>query len=127
MAGGLLVGYTIVIACFLVATMGIASAAPNFAVEQYRIRNAYKLVQALLWLVCTFAGAFAAALLIDGIYPVISASLLAAGLIAVLWRNSWEARQRGLPHQLLMSAMSAAGVALGFVTAYELFLKPGAS
>ncbi len=123
MAGGLLVGYTIIVASFMVATMGLASAAPTFAVQGYCIRKSYKILQAFLWLLCTFAGAFTAALLLGEIYPVISALLLAAGLIVVLWRNTWEARQRGLPHQILMSAMSVAGVVLGFVAAYEFSLK----
>jgi hypothetical protein len=40
---------------------------------------------------------------------------LAAILVAVLWRNVWEMRQRGLGHQLVMSVGSVAGVALGFM------------
>ena len=123
MALGLLLGYTLAVGSFLVATMGIASAAPAFAVREYRIATGYKLLQSALWLGCTFLGGLAAALLVGDFYPVIEAVLLAAELIAVLWMNTWEARQRGLPHQILMSVMTVAGVTLGFLLAYVL-LKP---
>jgi len=36
-------------------------------------------------------------------------------LVGVLWMNAWEMRQRGLGHQLAMSLVSAAGVAVGFL------------
>jgi hypothetical protein len=49
------------------------------------------------------------------VYPWLSATLLAVILILVLWTNTWEMRQRGLANQLLMSVMSIAGVATGFV------------
>jgi hypothetical protein len=39
--------------------------------------------------------------------------LLAALLILVLWTNTWEMRQRGLGYQLLMSAVTVAGVGAG--------------
>jgi hypothetical protein len=32
----------------------------------------------------------------------------------MLWINTWEARQRGIAHQLLMSVVSLLGVAAGF-------------
>ena len=126
MAGGLLLGYTLAVGSFLVVTLGIASAAPAFTVREYRIRTGYKLLQDILWLGCTFLGGLAAATLVGEFYPIIVDILLTAGLIAVLWRNAWEARQRGLPHQILMSVMTAAGVLLGFVLANELLLKPPA-
>ena len=126
MAGGLLLGYTLAVGSFLVVTLGIASAAPAFAVREYRIRTRYKLLQDVLWLGCTFFAGFAAAALVGEFYPVIVDLLLTAGLVAVLWMNAWEARQRGLPHQILMSMVTAAGVATGFILAYELLMKPSA-
>lgn len=120
-AGGLLLGYSVSVAMFLVATLGLASAAPAFAVRGYRLRTGYKLLQQVLWMGCTFAGGFAAALVVGDIYTLGAAALLAAVLIAVLWKNSWEARQRGLAHQLLMSMATVTGVGLGFVMAHRFF------
>lgn len=120
-AGGLLVGYSVAVAIFLVVTLGLASAAPRFAVQEYRLRTGYKLLQEILWTGCTSLGGFAAALVVGGIYTLGAAALLSALLIAVLWKNSWEARQRGLAHQLLMSMATVTGVGFGFVMAHGFF------
>ena len=47
--------------------------------------------------------------------PWFSGALLAGAMILVLWTNAWEMRQRGAVHQILMSLMSVAGVAGGYV------------
>ena len=41
-------------------------------------------------------------------------SLLALVFVTMLWRNSWEARQRGMAHQILMSLVSIVGVVAGY-------------
>ena len=48
--------------------------------------------------------------------------LLAASLIGMLWFNTWEARQRGMAHQILMSLVSILGVVGGYWLANH-FLK----
>jgi hypothetical protein len=112
---GLAVGYTVTVGMAIVTTFAITAADPTFVVREYRIRQRYKLVQELLWLACAVAGGYATATVTGTMYPWLTASLLAAILILVLWTNTWEMRQRGLANQLLMSAMSVAGVALGFL------------
>jgi hypothetical protein len=114
-AVGLAVGYTVTVGLAMVATFALTAASPAFVVREYRIRQRYKLVQELLWLACATAGGYATATVTGTVYPWLSAILLAVMLILVLWTNTWEMRQRGLANQLLMSVMSIAGVATGFV------------
>jgi hypothetical protein len=61
------------------------------------------------------AGGYVAALVNGESHSWLVGSGLVAILVAVLWMNAWEMRQRGLGHQLVMSAGSAAGVAVGFM------------
>jgi hypothetical protein len=68
-----------------------------------------------VWLVCATAGGYVAALVNGASHLWLVGSALVAILVAVLWMNAWEMRQRGLGHQLVMSAGSAAGVAVGFM------------
>jgi|ERR1700677_826176 hypothetical protein len=112
---GLALGYTVTVGLAMVATLAITAASPAFVVREYRIRQRYKLIQELLWLACATAGGYATARVTGTVYPWLSATLLAVILILVLWTNTWEMRQRGLANQLLMSVMSIAGVATGFV------------
>ena len=121
---GVFLGYTITVSMFLVATIGIASGVPRFAVHEYRITTRYKLLQDLLWLGCTAVGSFGAAVLAGPSNLIEAACVLAATLLFVLWRNTWEVRERGLPHQILLSVVTAAGITLGSVLAYQVLFKP---
>jgi hypothetical protein len=113
--GALLAGYLVAVVLSLVATLGIGSAIPGFVVENYRVRNGYKLLQDGIWLVCSAAAGYVTALVADGEPPLLVGGLLAVGLVSVLWANSWESRQRGMAHQILISVASVAGVTIGFL------------
>jgi hypothetical protein len=117
-----LLGYGMAVGCSLVATFGLASASPEFVAREYRITKAYKRVQSLIWLVCTTAGGFVTCAVAQGTREWAVGSMLAAGLIAMLWLNTWEARQRGMAHQILMSLVSIVGVIAGYSLANH-FLK----
>jgi hypothetical protein len=110
-----LLGYAMAVGCSLVATFGLASASPNFVARDHRITAGYKRVQALVWLVCATAGGFVTCgVAQQGGSPFSAAVLLSGLLIGMLWVNTWEARQRGMAHQILMSVVSLGGVAAGF-------------
>jgi hypothetical protein len=110
----LLLGYVFTVGAMLAATFGLTSASPDFVVREYRLTAGYKRLQALIWLVCVTLGAFVTYLVAQGAYPVMVGVLLAAVFVAMLWRNSWEARQRGIAHQILMSLVSMLGVVAGY-------------
>jgi hypothetical protein len=112
-AGSLIPGYLVAVGLLMAATFGITSLAPAFAVKEYRIRKRYKLVQDLVWLVCATAGGFVTAAVAGAAQVWLAGIVLAGAMILVLWTNSWEMRQRGIVHQILMSLVSAAGVATG--------------
>jgi hypothetical protein len=108
------VGYAITVALTMAATFGITLASPAFVAKENRIQTSYKYTQDALWLVCTTVGGYAAAMINGRTYAYIVGPGLALILIAVLWINAWEMRQRGLGHQFLMSLAAAAGVFFGF-------------
>ncbi|HEX4575742.1 MAG TPA: hypothetical protein VH117_00205 [Edaphobacter sp.] len=110
----LFLGYAAAVALSMAATFGITAISSNFVSKNHRIRREYKFVQDAVWLVCAMAGGYVAALVNGESHSWLVGSALAGILIAVLWMNVWEMRQRGLGHQLVMSAGSAAGVAAGF-------------
>ena len=110
-----LAGYVVAVFCALVMTMGIASAAPRFVLADHRITNSYKLLHELLWLVCVAIGAYVTAKVGMGVQVSKQELALSAVLIFMLWRNTWEARQRGTAHQILMSLLTLVGVWLGFM------------
>ena len=110
----LLLGYVFTVTAMLAATFGLTSASPDFVVKDYRLTAGYKRLQALIWLLCVTGGALLTYLVEQGAYPVMVGVLLSLVFIAMLWRNSWEARQRGLAHQILMSLVSILGVAAGY-------------
>jgi hypothetical protein len=58
----------------------------------------------------------------QGRYRWVVPSVLAAAFVGMLWQNRWEAQQRGLAHQILMSLVALLGVAAGFGLAIH-FLK----
>ena len=110
----LVLGYGFTVAISMVATFGLTSASPEFVVRGNKITAGYKRLQALIWFGCVTIGAFVTGVVAQGTYPVIAGTLLAVALIAVLWLNTWEARQRGMAHQILISLMTIAGVVAGF-------------
>jgi uncharacterized oligopeptide transporter (OPT) family protein len=115
LALALFLGYAVTIGLSMAATFGISAASPSFVAENYRIRRRYKFVQDVVWLVCTTAGGYVAALVIGSTRPWLGGVGLVAILLGVLWTNAWEMRQRGTEHQIVMSLVTAAGVAAGFI------------
>jgi hypothetical protein len=117
-----LLGYGMAVGCSLVATFGLASASPGFVAREHRITAGYKRVQALIWGACATAGGFVTCAVAQGARELEVGGLLAASLIGMLWFNTWEARQRGMAHQILMSLVSIVGVIAGYSLANH-FLK----
>jgi hypothetical protein len=111
----LFLGYAVAVALAMAATFSITAVSPGFVSKNNRIRKEYKFVQDAVWLVCAMAGGYVSALVNGESHSLLVGSGLVAILVAVLWMNVWEMRQRGLGHQLVMSAGSAAGVAVGFM------------
>ncbi len=111
----LALGYLLTVGCSLLATFAIGSVAPEFVSEGHRITNGYKRIYALVWLGCAAIGAFSAvaAASVGTVGPWVVGVGLAALLIGVMWVNTWEARQRGLAHQILLSLTTVIGVAAG--------------
>jgi hypothetical protein len=110
----LALGYAVTVGFTMAATFGITAALPAFATKDHRILARYKYTQEVIWLLCTAAGGYAAALINGRTYSWIVAPVLSAILIAILWINAWEMRQRGLGHQIVMSLAAIAGVSAGF-------------
>jgi hypothetical protein len=121
-AAAVLVGYGVAVGCLLLATFALTSASPRMVLQEHRITNRYKWVQSLLWLGCSALGGFVACAVAVGRNSLVVEALLAAALISILWINTWEARQRGIAHQLLMSVVPLLGVAAGF-TLEKHFIK----
>jgi hypothetical protein len=111
----LFLGYAVAVALSMAATFGITAVSSDFVAKDNRIKRGYKYTQDAVWLVCAMAGGYVASLVNGESHPWLVGSGLVAILIAVLWMNVWEMRQRGLGHQLVMSVVSAIGVAVGFV------------
>ena len=118
-SAALLAGYLVAVVLSLITTFGIGSAFPGLVVEDYRVRSRYKLLQDVVWLVCSTAAGYVTALVADDKSPLLVGGLLTGILIGVLWANSWEARQRGMAHQILMSVASVAGVTIGYFLKLE--------
>jgi len=110
----LFLGYTVAVVLSMAATFGITAVSPSFVADNNRIRRGYKYTQDAVWLVCAMAGGYVASLVNGQSHQWLVECGLAGILIAVLWMNAWEMRQRGLGHQLVMSFVSAVGVAIGF-------------
>ncbi|MDE3104271.1 MAG: hypothetical protein KGK08_03765 [Acidobacteriota bacterium] len=115
-------GYLVTVGLVMLTTFGLVTTVPQFAVQQHRLRSGYQWTYALLWLLCVSLGVAVAALLgtVMEVRPRPVAALLAVSLVGVLWWNGWEARQRGLAHQILLSLLTAAGAAAGLVLAGHL-------
>ncbi len=118
-AAALLPGYIVAVALLMAASFAITSRVPAFVVHDYRIRIRYKLTQDLIWLMCAAAGGYVTAFMtpvVGGVFiPWLPCAALAIVLILVLWGNSWEMRQRGIAHQILMTIATVAGVAAGYI------------
>jgi len=115
MAAALAAGYTVTIALAMIGTFAITMALPKFAEADFLVRNRYKLVHEVLWLLCVAAGGYVASIVGRGIHTMLTEAILAGLLIWILWDNSWEARQRGTPHQILITGSTIAGVAIGYI------------
>ena len=110
-----LAGYLVTVLLVWGGTMVLTGSAPQMvAAADHRLRPGYKLLQQLLWLVCVLIGAFVAAFAGMHVKQKEQEAALVAALLFVLWRNTWEARQRGITFQVLISILTVAGVAAGF-------------
>ena len=111
---GLALGYCLVVVLSLMATMAIASAARGFVVKNYCLGSGYKFAMELLWTVAAVAAGFVAAAVGGaGMVGWLTGAALAGLLTLVVWTNTWEARQRGLPHQILLTFLPGLGVFAG--------------
>ena len=117
-----LAGYCVTVACALIGTMGIASAAPQFVIANHRVRRGYKLTHEAMWFLCVIAGGFVTARMGMDISQWLQELFLIGVLLYMLWRNTWEARQRGTAHQILISLLTVGGVLLGFSVRNRYFL-----
>jgi hypothetical protein len=116
-----LIGYCLTIACALIGTMGLASAAPRFVIANHRVRGMYKLTHEVMWFLCVVVGSFVTARIGLGMSEWLQEIALTGVLLLMLWRNTWEARQRGIAHQILISLLTVAGVLIGFSLRNKLF------
>ncbi len=115
MAGAIAAGYAITVVISMVSTFAVAIALPRFVEADHLIRNGYKLVQEAFWLLAAIAGGYTTSLIVKGIHPLLTEAALIAALIWILWDNSWEARQRGMAHQVLITTLTVLGVAGGYL------------
>ena len=112
----LILGYGVAVGLLMLATFGVTKAAPAFVAREHVLRNEYRVLQEIVWLVCATAGGYVAAWVAGPTaHPWLVGMGLAAILIAVLWGNTWEAAQRGLGHQVMMTIATMGGVGAGLV------------
>lgn len=111
----LFLGYVVTVSLSMAATFGITAASREFVAKDYRITTGYKYAQDAVWLVCTVAGGYVTALVNGPSHLFLTGAGLVAILVAVLWINAWEMRQRGLGHQISLSIEAAVGVTIGFL------------
>ncbi len=114
MSAAVAVGYAVTVAVSMVLTFAVAMALPKFVEADHLIRNGYKLVHESFWLLAAGIGGYATAAVVRGIHPLVTELLLVAALVWILWENSWEARQRGMAHQILLTTFTVVGVAGGY-------------
>lgn len=108
-------GYVVTVAISMILTFALTLAMPKFVEADYLVRNGYKVVHEGLWLLCAATGGFVTSLVVKGIHPIVTEALLVGALIWILWENSWEARQRGMAHQVIITAFTVLGVAGGYM------------
>lgn len=122
MAAALALGYTATVVLSMVFTFAITMSMPKLVVgPDYLIRNGYKLIHEGSWLLCAGVGGFVTSLVVKTFHPQLTALALMAALIWVLWDNSWEARQRGMAHQVLITGLTVVGVAAGYLLQRQVF------
>ena len=112
---GVVAGYVVVVATSLLGTLALSMSFPKFAVSNHRIRSQYKLVHELIWMTCTITGAYVTAMIAKAVHPYLTELALTAALIGILWWNSWEAKQRGIAHQILITILTVVGVSAGYL------------
>ena len=112
---GLAAGYVVTLLTSMILTFAITMSLPKFVEADHLIRPRYKFVHEGFWLVAATAGGYVTALVVKDVHPQVTELALLASLIWVLWSNSWEARQRGTAHQILITALSVFGVVGGYV------------
>ncbi|WP_433968914.1 hypothetical protein [Tunturiibacter gelidiferens] len=111
----IVLGYLVTVGLSMAATFAMTAASPDLVARDYRITPRYKFLQAGVWLLCTTVGGYMTDLVLGRDHsPWIGGIGLMAVLIGVLWTNAWEMRQRGVGHQILMSAATVVGVSAGF-------------
>ena len=120
----ILLGYTATVLTSMVTTMGIAAGAPQVVVRDYRIRGRYKFLHEALWFFSAVLGGFVTSMASMGMAEWKAKLGLSAVLLLVMWRNSWEARQRGTAHQILISLLTVAGVLCGYAYRSGSKLRP---
>jgi hypothetical protein len=114
----LLLGYLVAVGLAMAVTFGVAKAAPDFIASDHMLKTGYRLFQVVTWTTCVIVGSYLSALVASTtMRPWLVGGLLATLLLLVLWSNTWEVRQRGLGHQLLMSAATIAGAGAGYYLA----------
>lgn len=115
MALAIAAGYTVTVAISMVLTFAVTLSRPRFVEADYLIRNGYKLVHELFWLLAAGVGGYTTAYIVKAIHPMVTEAALMGVLIWILWDNSWEARQRGMEHQVVITACTVIGVAGGYI------------
>jgi hypothetical protein len=108
-------GYLLTVGLSMAATFANTKSSPDLVARGHRITSRYKFLQAGVWLVCTAVGGYATALVLGTEHsPWMGSMALMVVLMGVLWANTWEMRQRGVAHQILISIATVAGVGAGF-------------
>jgi len=110
----LFAGYGVAVGLAMAATFGLTAASRDSVMKDSRLKTGYKYAQDAVWLLCATAGGYVAAWINGPSHALVVGTALVVMLVGILWINAWEMRQRGLGHQLVMSFVSAAGVAAGF-------------
>jgi hypothetical protein len=112
----IVLGYLLTVGLSMAATFTITRSLPDLVARDHRITSRYKFLQDGVWLMCTVIGGYATALVLGTDHsPWMGSIALMVVLMGVLWTNTWEMRQRGVGHQMLMSLATVAGVGAGFL------------
>jgi uncharacterized membrane protein YfcA len=111
----LILGYVVTVTLSMVSTFAIVHFRRGIVVEDRRLTTRYKLLQNLLWIVHSAIGGYLALLVANHAPLLLTAVLLAAILILMLWKNTHETRQVGLLYMLLTSACVVAGIATAYL------------
>jgi hypothetical protein len=110
----LILGYVVTVALSMVSTFAIVHLRRSIVLDDNRLSTRYKLLQDLLWVLCSAIGGYLALLVAQHASLLLTAALLAAILIFMLWKNSAETRQVGLLYMLLTSACIVIGIASAY-------------